>query len=320
MTFDPHNIIGVLKLDVADPNSADGVVATLLERAASATPMPLDSKVVDLAVTWWLSHPKESTLVEMALAQTNANQLEELFCAIADQHPEAVAVAVSGSIILGDRRGTILEGIARDPRPDVREHLFALLGRHRRLVPPGSITVANVDKNGLDRILSIGLADPVDKVRERAIALAYATGTVESHRDEICALASNDPAPGARQYALVALGLLGDSGSRSQLVDRLEHGDQAEATSALWALARRPDGISRVLELAGDDRQWIVDELVNAVAEVAAPLSDAQLDHLREQISSEVLGASIARHIDRTRRGAPEVGPDGRVSYTIKSR
>ncbi len=257
-------------------------------------------------------------MVDMALARTNAPQLEELFDAIVNQHPEAVAVAINGSITLGARRAAILERIANDPRPQVREHLFALLGTHRRLLPPGSLELTNVDQDALDRILSAGFADSEHKVRERAIALAYGAGNIEQHRDRVCALASQDPEQGVRQYALVALGLLNDPESRAQLIDRLEHGSQEESTAALWALARRPDGVARVLALASDERQWVVDELVQAVAEVAAPLSDDQLGQFRERVSSAGLAGTIQRHIGRTRGGAPEMAPDGRVSYTIK--
>jgi hypothetical protein len=178
--------------------------------------------------------------------------------------------------------------------------------------------VSNVDQAALDRLLSMGLADSGHQVRARAIALAYGTGSVEGHCDQMRALASRDPEQGVRQYALVALGVLNDAGSRALLVDRLEHGSQEESTSALWVLARRPDGIARVLALAGDKRQWLIDELVHAVAEAAAPLNDDQLGDLRERVSSPELAGMIQRHIDRTRRGAPEMGPDGRVSYTLK--
>lgn len=75
----------------------------------------------------------------------------------------------------------------------------------------------------------------------------------------------------------VALGIASDAASRALLLDALERGEQKEATSAIWALARRPDGIQRVLGLVGDARPWVMPEVIDAIAEVSAPVTDEQL-------------------------------------------
>src|SRR5690606_22942984 len=103
------------------------------------------------------------------------------------------------------------------------------------------------------------------------------------------------------------------------LIDRLEHGSQADIKSAIWALARRHDGVQRVLRLADDPRPWIEEELLGAIAEVSAPLTDEQLGDLAKKTRSRAFDRLRERHLARTRRGAPEKGPDQRIQYVERA-
>lgn len=92
----------------------------------------------------------------------------------------------------------------------------------------------------------------------------------------------------------------------------------SETKSAIWALARRPDGIGDVLGLAGDSREWVNTELLNAFAEVAPGLVDEQIAELERKVPSPEFNRLRARHIARTRHGSPEMGPDGRIDVVVR--
>lgn len=230
--------------------------------------------------------------------------------------PASTVYSLSGALA-PEAREPLLERLARHPREEVREHFFALLGKHQRLVPPGTIKVDRVSREALLSILSVGMSDPVPRVRERAIAAAYGIGIIDGLRDQVLARAS-DESMNVRQYAIVAMGVLADPESRRLLLDLLHHGSQPEVTSAIWALARRPDGIKEVLALAGDPRAWVNEELLGAFAEVAPPLSDEQIAQLARTAPDPQWPRLLQRHIDRTRRGAPEMGPDGRIEVVLR--
>jgi hypothetical protein len=279
----------------------------------------MDARTVDGYCDWCKSHGKESALLQAQLAAQNPALLARLFDQIIELRPDAISIPLGGSVFLGQiAREQMFERVASDARDEVRGHFFALLGGHRRLVPPGTITIRNAAPETMARILKRGINDQAPKVRERALALAYGLGFVDRVREEVLAHVA-DPEPDVRQYALVALGVLDDETSRDALVDRLERGSQLEATSAIWALARRRDGVERVLALASDARPWVRSELLGAFAEVSAPLTDAQIDRLRDEIASPGFERSHERHIARTRHGAPEIGPDARFTYSRKS-
>ena len=297
---------------------SDLAVVRVIERAAGGEAELLDASVVEGYCDWCKLHPKQMALLQAYLATENPAMLARLFDQILDLRPDAIAIPLGGSAFLGQQaRENMFERVASDPRDDLRRHLFALLGEHRRLVPPGTLVVRNVSAEVMDRILRRGLRDPSAGVRERAVALAYGLGAVDRLRDEVLRLAS-DPEAAVRQYALVALGLLHDEMSRELLADRLAHGAQPEATSAIWALARRSDGVEDVLALGSDARDWVKHELLTAFAEVAVPLTDAQIDRLHDQIRAPDFDSYRERHLARTRHGAPEVGPDARVAYSRK--
>ncbi len=293
-------------------------IVYLLARASLAEPPPLEPAITKLACQWLQPRWKESALVEAALADTSAAQLEELFEQIVVHCPGAVAIAINGSTMLAeDRRERILRRIAADPRDDVREHLFALWGKHHRLVPPGSLQVIGLRQEALDEILRAGIDDPSAAVRQKAIAAAYGLGAAERLRERLLARVGDGDVR-VRQYALISLGVMRDPQSLAILLDRLAHGDEGDATPAIWALARRPDGLPNVLALAGDPRPWVEDELLGAFAEVSAPLSDEEIERLAARVKSPAFPRLRERHLDRTRRGAPEIGPDASVSYVLK--
>jgi hypothetical protein len=293
-------------------------IVYLLARASLAEPPPLEPAITQLACEWLQPRWKESALVQAALADASADQLEELFEQIIVHCPSAVAIPITGTMALSDdRRERILRRIATDPRDDVREHLFALWGRHHRLVPPGSLEVMSLRLEALDELLRAGIDDPSPGVRQKAIAAAYGLGASERLRDRLVAhVADGDMR--VRQYALISLGVMHDAESLAILLDRLANGEEDDATPAIWALARRPEGLPHVLALAGDPRPWVENELLGAFAEVSAPLSDEQIEQLAGLIKSPAFPRLRERHLDRTRRGVPEVGPHARLSYVLK--
>ena len=147
-------------------------------------------------------------------------------------------------------------------------------------------------------------------VRERALAAAFGRNVVAMVRDDVLRCLDDDVMD-VRQYAIVALGTLDDPASRACIVAKLEHGSQPEVASAISALARRPDGLARVLALASDDRPWVRRHLLGALANVSAPMTDEQIAALSRVVIHDDLPAIIDRHLERTRRGGPEHGPDG---------
>ncbi len=217
-----------------------------------------------------------------------------------------------------DIRAQCERRLATDPRDSVREHYFALMGQHRRLLPPGAITLDGFPPEALVDVLRAGVTDVVPAVRERAIAAAYGLGKVKLVRDEVLACLAHAH-EGVRQYAIVALGLLDDAETLARLVALLERGSQAEATSAIWALARRPDGLARALTLVTDTRPWVRFELLHAIADAAAPMTDAQIAATTAAMAADDrVPRAIDHHLERTRRGGREYGPDGGV-FVVRS-
>ncbi|MDB4956212.1 MAG: hypothetical protein JWO36_3781 [Myxococcales bacterium] len=320
---EPQTIVDVTQKVLAcagqEPNRAEIAVLHILACALVPGARPLDSELIALVHGWMARDLRMATVFVGELASGNALFLEELFERLISEQPSSLVQVFGGSIFLPQaQRDRVIERIASDPREAVREHFFALLGQHRRLVPPGSIELRDVTPEALDRVLRTGIDDPVSKVRERAIAATYGLGAVDRVRDRLLARV-RDESIDVRQYAIISLGAMRDEGSGNLLLELLEHGTDKEVTSAIWALARRPDGVERVLELAGDPRSWIEDELLGAFAEVAAPMTDKQIERLGSKVRSPAFSKLRARHLDRTRRGAPELGPDGRVQYVMKS-
>lgn len=207
--------------------------------------------------------------------------------------------------------------LAADPRAESRVGLFSALGHDRRLVPPASIRW-DIPVEVIQRLLQLGLVDAVPKVRERALALAYGLGRVRELGSRVVELTA-DPDEDVRCYALIALGVLDDRVSHGILVDRLQHGTVPEATAAIWALARRPDGLPDVLALlAPNPRAWVTNEALGAIQHVSAPLTDEQVAMLRRTVVDPALPRVLEHHLWRTRdpHGA-EVGPDGQVEYRL---
>ena len=225
--------------------------------------------------------------------------------------PEAVGVPYAASLMAkGDVRAELQRRVATHPLDGVREYYFALLGKHRRLVPPGSISSEEFAPEVLAEVLHAGITDTVPAVRERALAAAFGRNVVAMVRDDVLRCLDDDVMD-VRQYAIVALGILDDPASLACIVDKLEHGSQPEVASAISALARRPDGLARVLALASDDRPWVRRHLLGALANVSAPMTDEQIATLSRIVIHDDLPAIIDRHLERTRRGGPEHGPDG---------
>lgn len=286
-------------------------VASILGRAMLGESWIPEPAVLGEIADWMTGNPVGTHMFWYRLHEFLPGVVPDLALAIVDVRPTAVAWAYAAcAVVKPEARTKILHGIAGFRLDSVREHFFALLGQHRRLVPPGSIPTRGLPADVLGDVLRIGITDRVAKVRERAIAAAYGMNAIALVRDEVMA-ATEDPEMAVRQYALVALGTLDDGASLARLHDRLAHGTREEMTSAVWALARRPDGLGTVLARVGDERPWLRGEVLSALAEVAAPMTDAQLAAVRAAVTTPDLERVLDRHVERTRRGGREHGPDG---------
>lgn len=299
----------------------ESAVIAVLCHALSRSEAPLSREIIRQAARWLWPRPAQLGIVTIELDRTDdgwraVNLLER----IVDEAPEHVSVAINGAIVLApEKYAPMILRIARDPRPEIRERLYTILGRGQSLVPPGSLKWRDLTVGDMTELLRLGIRDAAAAVRARAIAVGYGYGAVNLVLEDIVE-AVRDPELEVRRYALVALGLASDVATRSILLARLEHGDQAEAASAIWALARRNDGIASVLALIGDGRPWVLSEVLGAIKEVSVPLTDEELAALATWANvPDEMPAILNRHVDRTRRGAPERGPD-ETSWSVVRR
>jgi hypothetical protein len=114
----------------------------------------------------------------------------------------------------------------------------------------------------------------------------------------------SDADENVRAYCLLALGLADDGASRDRLRRAVATGTPREATAAIWALARRPDGVEHVVA-ALDDSQPMRNEATGALLHVAAPLGESALARL-EQSEQPELRAAAARNRKLPRPAPPE--------------
>jgi hypothetical protein len=293
----------------------------VVARARAAATDPINLGVAELFARWKRrvddGHPFRGLMIGMALTYISQVAFDEFVLAIAAGNDDVTSTvhALAAQASPGVRRDA-LASLARHPLRDIREHFCALLGKQHRLLPPGSIK----QDYALDiylAVLAIGLNDTDSKVRERAVAAAYGLGLVPFLREHVLALL-NDPDIAVRQYAIIALGLFDDDMSRNKLGSLLRVGSVEEVTSAIWAAARRRDLIEDVLAMAGDAREWVNNELPGAFAEVSVPLTDEQIAALERRTNSAEFTQLRDRHIERTRRGQPELGPDNRIHVVLK--
>lgn len=309
------------KLD-APMAAPDYALLHLIATAEADAAEELDPRVAQLFVQWLQrdgvrGNVRRRLYLGPVLAEASPATLERLLRDVAHGETDATSTVVGLSGILSsDARRRILEELARHRSEEIREHLFALLGQHRPLSPPGSIGLAFNAERAFEYVLSIGLNDANARVRERALAAAYGLGLVQGVREDVLRLVE-DPDSTVRQYAIIALGVLNDDASRSVIARFLRDGSQEETTSAIWAAARRPDLLADLLCMAGDSRGWVNDELLGAFAEVSAPLTDAQIADLERRTQSSDFARLRERHLDRTRRGQPELGQH-RVDVVLK--
>jgi hypothetical protein len=203
-----------------------------------------------------------------------------------------------------------------------RQYLFEVATQFHRLVAPRSLTLKPSDPV-LQRIFDSSLGDEVPTVRERALVYAYGLGWVTRLRNDIIRL-TRDVEQDVRQYALVALGIDDDEESLAILMMALHGDSKPETRSAIWALARRPVGIARLLQMLTDNRDWVLDDILGAVKWVSLPLTDHQISTVREQVAHTVeprlLESVIGHHLWRTRDpNGKEVPPERGISYAFSS-
>jgi hypothetical protein len=174
--------------------------------------------------------------------------------------------------------------------------------RNANLPPPGSLKLS-FSIADTDAMIAIGMSDASARVRERAIVCAYGTGRVEAHAPAVIRAATEDPSERVRVFALVALGLLRDPESHAILARAFADGTDAEVDAAVWALARRPDGIAQVVAAVEDPRPQVRPEAIGAIANVAIELDDVQLAWLRATAREPIVREAAEYHVERVRRG-----------------
>lgn len=313
---DPRALVEHLR--AASDASDDEVVLEVLACVLTGDSLDESPARLHRIAAWARGNTRSSTIVLAWMARRNGAALARLMCSLIKTVPTAVPLVAGAAVFLDeDQKLSVLLSVASHSEEAAREHLFALLGTHRRLVPPGTISQRSMPDSVLIPLLEVGLRDAAPKVRVRAIAYAYGIGAVEKVRPFIMANLQHKDGE-VRGYALLSLGVMHDRESLDVLVDRVNGTAREDAVSALWALARRSDGIQHVLALANNP-DFAVD-VISAVAEVSTPLGDGTLEKLRSLGDTATTDAAIRRHLLRTREGAPEAGPDGRVEYLVKRR
>lgn len=97
--------------------------------------------------------------------------------------------------------------------------------------------------------------------------------------------------------------LLGGERSLGALEQAFERGSDRDAIAAVWALARRPDGVDIAARAAADPRPGVQLEAISALMRVAEGLSDERLAWLdapeRPPGVKDALRAYRARQSDR---------------------
>ena len=220
--------------------------------------------------------PGELSRALLPLIREDAARAEHVLRVLRDRDIDEDASAIAGAAFLpGGRNEAFLLECARHRREAVRFTLFKLLSGGRALPDPGSLTTGFSDDT-ITGLLRAGITDPSPRVRERAIAYGYGIGRVAAVRAELIAAlspATLDPDETCRAYELLALGVLDGADTLALLTRAFEHGAPVEATAATWALARRPDGIARVVAAVDDPRPEIRPEAIGAIMHVSGPLA-----------------------------------------------
>ncbi len=220
--------------------------------------------------------PGELSRALMPLVRDDAARAEHVLRVLRDRDIDEDASAIAGAAFLpGGRNEAFLLECARHRREDVRFTLFKMLSSSRALPDPGSLATGFSDDT-ITRLLRAGITDPSPRVRERAVAYGYGIGRVAAVRAELVAAlspATLNPDETCRAYELLALGVLDGADTLAVLTRAFEHGSAAEVTAATWALARRPDGIARVVAAVEDPRPEVRPEAIGAIMHVSEPLT-----------------------------------------------
>lgn len=312
---DPRRLAS--ELQMVGHATDDEIVLGMLARIAVGGALDESKQTLSRLAAWAQENFRSSTIAFAWAARRDGASLAHMLRTMIETVPAVVPFTAGVAVFLSDElKLTVLLTLAGHPSADTREHLFALLGTHRRLVPPGTISVRSMPDSVLIPLLEVGLSDPSPNVRVRAIAYAYGVGAVGKVRPHILRNLFHDDLT-VRRYAMICLGVLADAESLEFLRAKLSSPEQGEVVASIWALARRPEGVGFVIEMAG--RADLAEEIMGAIAEVSAPLDDETLARLRGAVYTPTAAQQIERHLDRTRLGAPERGSDGQVDYLVKA-
>jgi hypothetical protein len=174
----------------------------------------------------------------------------------------------------------VLISLAQHPRETVRFNLFRLLTRNYQLPAPYSLR-PGFSFSAVDSLIREGVADSSARVRERATAFALGTGRVGPALERLMAGAT-DSVESCRCYCLLALGLAEGEGSLGIL--RRAFDDEAEAvvTAAIWALARRCDGIPILLQSLINEPARPRQEIISAA--IASMMAYHEHDRIQQTL------------------------------------
>lgn len=282
---------------------------------------PWSERLISLFDTWCLQTPS-NCLVLWETTCINPLITEQIITQRYEYNMKSLGrgLTIAGGLPIESYDRFVLQAaLHRDA--ERRQYFFEVATDFQRLVVPSSLTW-KPSEAVLEQIFAAALHDSSASVRERAIVYAYGLGWVQRLSGELLRL-SSDPVEAVRQYALVALGVADDDESLFVLFAALDGDRKQEMQSAIWALARRPQGLSRLLTMAGDTRPWVVDDILGAIKQVSLPLTDEQLDEVRARIvvpRDEIQFERVFKH-HRWRTRDPEgkeLPPDRIMRYEMK--
>ena len=137
-------------------------VVAVLGSARLGEPFQPPRAALDALVDWAREEVSAPLLFWFFLADLAPGAVLSLGLAILGPRPGAVGMLQGAYLaVKGEVRAELQRLVATHPLVGVREYYFALLGKHRRLVPPGSISNDEFAPEVLAGILHAGITDTV---------------------------------------------------------------------------------------------------------------------------------------------------------------